>query len=106
MSARHAAFPTRQAHGLPTARPAPACISLIVRVDPRHVFLAHRHLRQYAACPLQVRRLADPDRHGQASFLVRLPHRDADALMHYLMTHLPAAEFGRLASRPLATAAP
>jgi len=106
MPARHAVLPARQARNRPIARPAPECLFLIVRVDPRHVFLAHRHLRQSRPRLLCVRMLSDPDRHGQASFLVQLRQDDAGALMHHLMTHLPAAEFGRLGPQPMGIPAP
>lgn len=100
MPTRPALFLHHPSHARPRAEGAPDALFLIVRVDPRHAFLARRHLRLAATPALRVRRLADRHGHGQACFLVQLRRGDADALMDHLMRHLPAAEFGRLGACP------
>lgn len=104
MPTRPALFPQHPPHARPQAESAPDALFLIVRVDPRHAFLARRHLRLAAAPAPRVRQLADPHGHGQACFLVQLRRGDVDALMDRLMRHLPAAEFGRLAACPAGVA--
>ncbi|MBV7486821.1 hypothetical protein [Bordetella sp. BOR01] len=89
---------------LPQGESVPLSVSLILRVDPRNAFQARRQLHSCMAPAPRIDVVADPNGHGQTTFIIKLAYRDVDALMHYVMTHLPTAEFGALGTR-LATGA-